>query len=117
MLDFIRIVCAVPPVKVGDVKKNAQDICGFIARADEANADIVVFPELALTGYSCGDLFFQNALWGAVKQGLKEIADCTAQHRRITAVVGLPVRVGTSCMTAPPSSPGAKWLGLCRKLS
>ena len=94
MLDFIRIVCAVPPVKVGDVKKNAQDICGFIARADEAKADIVVFPELALTGYSCGDLFFQNALWGAVKQGLKEIADCTAQHRRITAVVGLPVRVG-----------------------
>ena len=95
MLDYIRIICAVPPVKVGDVMKNAQDICGFIAKADEAKADIVVFPELALTGYSCGDLFFQNALWAAVKQGLKEVADCTAQYRQITAVVGLPVRVGS----------------------
>ena len=95
MLDFIRIVCAVPPVKVGDVQKNAQDICIFIANADKQDADIVVFPELALTGCSCGDLFFQNTLWASVKKGLKTIADCTARFRKITAVVGTPVRVGS----------------------
>ena len=94
MLDFIRIACAVPPVKVGDVKKNAQDICAFIEKADNQDVDVVLFPELALTGYTCGDLFFQDALWNAVKDGLKQIAFVSGQHPNVTAVVGLPVRVG-----------------------
>ena len=94
MLEFIRIACAVPAVKVGDVKKNAEDICAYIEKADAQNADIVLFPELALTGYTCGDLFFQNALWSAVKTGLRRIADCSGKHPEITVVVGLPVRVG-----------------------
>ena len=95
MLDFIRIACAVPPVKVGDVKKNAADICAYIEKADLQKADIVLFPELALTGFSCGDLFFQDALHNAVKEGLKQIVDCSAKHPEITAVVGTPVRLGT----------------------
>ena len=95
MLDFIRIACAVPEVKVGDVKKNAADICSYIEKADEQNADIVLFPELALTGYTCGDLFLQDMLWNGVKKGLKDIADCSGKHPNLTAVVGLPVRVGT----------------------
>ena len=41
MLDFIRIACAVPPVSVGNVKKNAEDICDYIAKADASKADIV----------------------------------------------------------------------------
>ena len=95
MLDFIRIACAVPAVKVGDVKKNTEDICAFIEKADAQNADIVLFPELSLTGYSCGDLFYQTSLWNAVKSGLKQIADCVGKHPDITAVIGTPLRVGT----------------------
>ena len=91
MLDFVRIACAVPPVKVGDVKKNAADICAYIEKADAQRADIVLFPELALTGYSCGDLFFQKPLLSAALAGLKEIAACTGEHRHIHAVVGLPL--------------------------
>ena len=94
MLDFIRIACAVPAVKAGDVKKNTEDICAYIAKADEQNADIILFPELAMTGYSCGDLFFQSALHSAVKCGLRQIADCSGKYPNITAVVGLPVRIG-----------------------
>ena len=67
MLDFIRIICAVPAVKVGDVKKNAQDICAMMEEADRNEADVILFPEMALTGYTCGDLFFQDALWNAVR--------------------------------------------------
>ena len=70
MLDFIRISCAVPAVRVGDVAKNAEDICRYIEKADEAGSDLVVFPELSLTGYSCGDLFFQQSLHDAVKAGM-----------------------------------------------
>lgn len=60
MLDFIRIACAVPAVRVGDTAKNAEDICAYIEKADARQADIVLFPELALTGYSCQDLFFRT---------------------------------------------------------
>ena len=52
MLDFIRISCAVPAVRVGDVVKNAEDICSYIEKADAEGSDLVVFPELSLTGYS-----------------------------------------------------------------
>ena len=93
MLDYIRIACAVPPVQVGDVKKNTLDICQYIAKADSQNVDVVVFPELALTGYSCADLFFQQALQESVKQGLAEILRCSAEYPRVTAVVGLPVLI------------------------
>ena len=43
MLDFIRIACAVPEVKVGDVKKNAADICAFMEQADGQNVDILLY--------------------------------------------------------------------------
>ena len=44
MLDFIRISCAVPAVKVGDPRKNTQDICDYMAKADGISADVLVFP-------------------------------------------------------------------------
>ena len=55
MLDYIRIACAVPPVRVADVKQNVADICQKITEANDQNCDLIVFPELAITGYSCGD--------------------------------------------------------------
>ncbi len=94
MLDFIRIACAVPRVKPGDVQKNARDICDYIAKADSQGADLLVLPELALTGYSCGDLFLQDALWHGVQAGVQTIAECSKDHPQITVAVGLPVRLG-----------------------
>ena len=91
MLDFIRIACAVPPVQVADVKKNTEAICAYIARADAGECDLVLFPELALTGYTCGDLFFQRTLQQAVRAGLTEILRVSGDHPDLTAVVGLPV--------------------------
>ncbi len=91
MLDYIRIACAVPAVKPGDVKKNTEDICRFMIQADEKNVDILLFPELAMTGYTCGDLFYQTTLHNAVEAGLQEILACSQAHPALTAVVGLPV--------------------------
>ena len=94
MLDYIRIACAVPAVRVGDVKKNAEEICAYMEKADAENVDIIVFPELALTGYTCGDLFWQDALHNAVKAGMQKITQCSAQYPNLTAVVGMPLRIG-----------------------
>ena len=94
MLDYIRIACAVPEVQVANVEKNTNDICEFMEKADAQNVDILLFPELAMTGYSCGDLFMQDALHDAVEEGLEKILACSAAHPDLTAVVGLPVRTG-----------------------
>lgn len=94
MYDFVRIACAVPAVRVGDVKKNTQDICAYMEKADAQNVDILVFPELAMTGYTCQDLFFQETLINAVKEGLHEISLCSAAHPNLAAVVGMPLRIG-----------------------
>ena len=89
MLDYIRVACAVPAVSVGDVQKNVGDICGCITKANEKCVDLLVFPELALTGYTCGDLFFQKNLQTAALSGLQEIIAYSAGYA-MTVVVGLP---------------------------
>ena len=94
MLDYIRIACAVPAVKVGDVKKNTEDICAYMAKADAQNVDIVIFPELSMTGYTCGDLFYQETLHNAVEKGLLQILEISRSYPQLTAVIGLPVRMG-----------------------
>ena len=94
MLEFIRIACAVPAVKVGDVKKNTEDICAYMEKADTQNVDIVVFPELSLTGYTCGDLFYQETLHNAVETGMRQILEYSQKYPELTAVIGLPVRMG-----------------------
>ena len=115
MLDFIRIACAVPAVKVGDVRKNTEDICSFMEKADAASADIVVFPELAMTGYSCADLFFQDTLHRAVETGLSQILRCSEKHPDLTAVIGLPVRAGMKLLNCAAVISDGKICGLVSK--
>ena len=91
MLDFIRIACAVPPVRVADPRKNAEDHCAMLRAADEKQVDLLVFPELSLTGYTCQDLFFQSTLYDGVMEGLERILNCSREHPNVTAVVGMPL--------------------------
>ena len=91
MLDFIRIGCAVPPVTVGDAQKNTEDVCAKIREADVQGCDVVVFPELALTGYTCADLFFQETLLTASVAGIDEILRESAAHPAVTVAVGVPL--------------------------
>ena len=115
MLDYIRIACAVPAVQVGNVVKNTLDICAYIEKADEQNADIVLFPELALTGYSCQDLLFQDALWDAVGKGMRKIVACSSRHPCVTAMVGLPVRLGANIFNCAAVIGGGKIHGVVPK--
>ena len=93
MLDYIRIGCAVPKVQVGNVEKNTQDICAIMKQAEEKKVDLLVFPELALTGYSCQDLFFQQALQKGVLDAMPKLLACSAQYPAVTCVVGMPIAV------------------------
>jgi len=94
MLDYIRIACAVPPVKVADTVFNTEDICRMIAAAEASACDLVVFPELAITGYTCADLFFQKTLLDGALSGLAEICEHTCKFPKLTVVVGVPLLIG-----------------------
>ncbi len=115
MLDYIRIACAVPAVKVGDVKKNTQDICEFMAKADARKADILLLPELAMTGYTCADLFCQDTLWNAVKEGLQAIVEASGSYPGLHTVVGLPVRYEHKLYNAAAFISGGKLWGIVPK--
>ena len=93
MLDYIRIACAVPAVKVADVVQNTKDICEKVAEAERAGCDLIVFPELSITGYTCADLFFQETLLESTVAGLDEICRYSKQYPDLVIVVGAPLMV------------------------
>ena len=62
MFGFYRICCAVPHVRTGDVRYNAAEIESLYLEAGENGAAAVLFPELALTSASCGELFYHSEL-------------------------------------------------------
>ena len=85
MMDFLRVACSVPDVQVGNVEYNCERILEMLK---SRQADIIAFPELCITGYTCGDLFFQETLLQQAGQGLKLLAENTEKQ---TVIVGLPV--------------------------
>jgi len=115
MLDFIRIGCAVPNVKPGDVKKNVAEILEYMAQAEARGVDLLVFPELCITGYTCGDLFFQDALWNGVKAGLAELVAAAKQYPALSVVVGLPVRCEGKLYNCAAFVSGGHLLGMVPK--
>ena len=115
MLDYIRIGCAVPPVVIGDVANNARNICEYMQKAAQQGCDIVLFPELALTGYTCGDLFFQQVLRAAVKKGLAEVVACSAEHPKMITIVGLPLELDGALYNCAAVICGGRLLGLVPK--
>ncbi|MDA1073282.1 MAG: NAD(+) synthase [Proteobacteria bacterium] len=84
---YIRTAAAAPIVHIADPRQNALEIIALINEFERAGVSIAVFPELALTGYSCEDLFFSSDLQTAVRPALKQIADACDG---IIGVVGTP---------------------------
>ena len=68
---FVKVAAVTPNVRVADVDFNKQEICKMIDETVANGAKIVVFPELCVTGYTCGDLFAQSALLKATEDALK----------------------------------------------
>ena len=93
MKGFVKVASAIPKVKVADCRHNVVEINHLIHEAAMSEVQIVVFPELSITGYSCGDLFFQQVLQEDALQGMLEIAERTA-HLDIISIVGLPIVIG-----------------------
>lgn len=74
---FVKVAAATPDIRVADVSYNTEQICRMIDETAAKKAKVVVFPELCLTGYTCGDLFTQEILLQDAKEALFKIAEHT----------------------------------------
>ena len=88
---FVKVAAAVPSVRVADCKYNTEQILNLMARAEGAGVDVLCFPELCITGYTCGDLFHQRVLQEEAITSLLKILEFSHNMPRLTAIVGLPI--------------------------
>ena len=111
---FIKVAAAVPTVKVGDTEYNLRQIELLIAQAEGRGVEVIVFPELSLTGYTCQDLFQQSVLIDSAEAGVMTLLDFTRQLD-IVAIVGLPVVVGDLLLNCAAVIQKGQLLGLVPK--
>ena len=90
---YVKVAAAIPNLKVADCAYNSAEIEKMIEEAEQAGVEIVCFPELSITAYSCGDLFFQELLQKSAMEALLGLVERSAQ-RKIVSIVGLPVSLG-----------------------
>ena len=91
-LGFVRVAAAVPTLRVADCKYNAEQIRLQIDEAIAEGVEVVCFPELSLTGYTCADLFFTQALQQSAMRELEALCDFT-RGKAIIVLVGAPLKV------------------------
>ena len=89
---FVKVAAVTPKIKVADPVYNAGVICERLEEAYAAGAKIIVFPELCLTGYTCGDLFMQPLLLKEASAQLSRVAAVTRNKDALVAV-GLPMEM------------------------
>lgn len=114
MFDYIRVTAAVPEISIADTDYNTQEICNKIEEAETAGSDIVLFPELAVTGYTCADLFLQNTLLTKTVEALSQIIMASRRYKSVI-VVGAPIRLGGQLYNCACVIKGGKMLGIVPK--
>lgn len=87
---FIKVAAVTPKIRVADPVYNGTEICRRLGEACENGAKIIVFPELCITGYTCGDLFLQELLLEEASRQLLRIAEAT-RDKDALVMVGLPM--------------------------
>ncbi len=87
---YVRVAASVPELKVANVEFNTKEVIKEIKALDKEGVQIVTFPELCLTGYTCADLFSQDILITKSKEAIKEVIDST-KLLDIISIIGAPI--------------------------
>ncbi len=111
---YVKVAAAVPCVKVADCEFNAGQIEKQIIIAEGKGVQIIAFPELSVTGYTCGDLFAQQLLIEEAEMGLIQIVNNTRQLD-IISIVGMPVALNGSLLNSAVVIQKGKVLGVVPK--
>ena len=111
---YVKVAAAVPQVKVADCKFNAGEIEKEIIIAEGKGVQVIIFPELSITGYTCGDLLAQQLLLDEAEMGLIQVLNNTRQLD-IISIVGLPVPVSGALLNTAVVIQKGKILGVVPK--
>ena len=111
---FISVACGGPKLRLADCDYNAEQTFGMMRSAEQAGVKVLVLPELGLTGYTCGDLFFQDSLLRSAEQALATVLAATRNLEVVTAV-GLPLRVHNKLYNCAAIIQSGKILGVVPK--
>jgi NAD+ synthase (glutamine-hydrolysing) len=111
---FVRVASAVPRLRVADVDFNLRELLSSAREAERAGAQVVVFPELCLTGYTAGDLFHQHLLLDRAAAALADLAASSAGLRPLL-VVGFPLAAEGNLFNTAAVVSGGRVQGLVPK--
>ena len=111
---FVKVAAAVPHVRVADCQYNIQQIEGLMRQASEREVQIVAFPELSITAYTCMDLFSQETLLRNAERALLELVGNTADLD-LMAIVGCPLACGCQLVNAAVAFQRGEILGVVPK--
>ena len=111
---FVKVAAAVPRVKIADCNFNAKQLESLIAVADGKGVQIITFPEMSITAYTCGDLFGQQLLLEEAEMALMQILNNTRQLD-IISILGMPVIVNSTVINAAVVIQKGKVLGVVPK--
>ena len=111
---YITVASAIPQVRVADVDYNVEQIERFVVDADKRGVEILVFPELSVTGYSCQDLFAQQALLDRVEKKIADMLEAT-ERCDVISVVGAPICIGGGVYNCAVVCQHGKVLGIVPK--
>ena len=111
---FVKTCAITPKIRVADTVYNGQIIMDSMEEASRAGAKLVVFPELCITGYTCGDLFWQNKLITSAKEELMKIAE---KSRELDGIffVGLPYDINGKIYNMAAAVSGGEVIGMVPK--
>ena len=111
---FISVACGTPKLRLADCHYNAEQTFTMMRQAEKAGVKVLVLPELGLTGYSCGDLFYQDTLLRGAEEALSTVLEATRNLEVVTAV-GLPVRANNKLYNCAAIIQKGQILGLVPK--
>lgn len=111
---FVNVAAAVPTVKVADVDYNVQQVESLIAQAEGRGIEVIVFPELCITGYTCQDLFKEQLLLDRAEQGIIMLLDFT-RKLDVISIVGAPVVINGLLYNCAVVIQGGNILGIVPK--
>ena len=112
---FVKVAAGTPKIRVADCGYNAAQIAALMRQAAEQGVRVLALPELCLTGYTCGDLFLQDALLKGAEEALGTILKATRDLDMVTAV-GLPVRCANKLYNCAAVIHQGRILGLVPKI-
>ena len=113
---FVRVAAAVPALQVADCRQNAQEVKRQIAEAIEEGVEVICFPELTLTGYTCADLFFTQQLQQDALAALEDVRAYT-REKPIVVLIGAPLQVDNNLFNCAFVMTDGEVLGVVPKIN